>query len=143
MDVRRHPGSRRMPHFARDALAERLPYLHLAELGGRRRPAPESPNGAWQNASFRGYADHMASEEFRSGLARLEQAASEHTCAVMCAEGLWWRCHRRLLADALLVCGWDVRHIAPDGRASAHELPDFAVVEDGALSYPPRQGELL
>jgi uncharacterized protein (DUF488 family) len=144
-DVRQHPGSRRMPHFSRESLERELPipYVHLPELGGRRRPRPDSPNSGWEVEAFRGYADHMGSDEFAAGLRRLEALAGERRTAIMCAEGLWWRCHRRLVADALTVRGWRVLHVAPDGRATEHALPDFAVVADGRLSYPPAQGELL
>jgi uncharacterized protein (DUF488 family) len=143
-DVRRHPGSRRHPHFASDALAASLPargieYRHLPALGGRRRPAPGSPNDGWEHASFRAYADHLGSEEFAGGLAELEALARERPAAVMCAEAMWWRCHRRLVADVLTVRGWTVCHIAPGGALSEHELPEFAVVEGERLSYPAPQ----
>ena len=146
-DVRRSPGSRRHPHFAREALARWLPaagiaYTHLTELGGRRRSAAGSVNGGWEVPAFQAYADHMASAEFARGLARLEAQAREHATAVMCAEGPWWRCHRRLIADALLVRGWDVRHVMFDGREVEHELPPFAVVRGMAITYPPRQAAL-
>jgi uncharacterized protein (DUF488 family) len=146
-DVRMHPGSRRMPHFGADALAEALAgreigYLHLRELGGRRRPQANSPNGAWESDAFRGYADHMASAEFAAGLERLEAAARARRTAVMCAEAPWWRCHRRLLADVLAVRGWDVRHLMPDGVTRPHELPPFAVEDRGRVLYPPAQGSL-
>jgi ferredoxin len=105
-DVRTHPGSRRMPWFNRASLARELPahglrYVHLPQLGGRRRPSGDSPNGGWRVEGFRGYADHMASAEFRAGLEALQELARKRTTAVMCAEGLWWRCHRRLVSDAL------------------------------------------
>ena len=146
-DVRRHPGSRRLPHFNREVLERELPasgiaYEHLPELGGHRRPRPDSANSGWDAGGFRGYADHMDSEEFATGLERLEALAAERRTVVMCAEGLWWRCHRRLIADALVARGWRMRHIAPDGRLTDHELPAFAVVEGGRVSYPPAQGEL-
>ena len=143
-DVRRHPGSRRHPQFASHTLAASLPargllYAHLPQLGGRRTPAADSPNDGWENASFRAYADHLASEEFASGLAELEALARERPTAVMCAEGLWWRCHRRLVADVLTVRGWTVCHIAPGGALSEHALPDFAVVEGTQITYPAPQ----
>jgi uncharacterized protein (DUF488 family) len=100
---------------------------------------PGSPNGGWEVAAFQGYADHMASEEFARGLARLETWARDRSVAVMCAEAPWWRCHRRLLADALVVRGWSVRHILGPERAPEHELTEFAHVEDGRLTYPPAQ----
>jgi uncharacterized protein (DUF488 family) len=140
-DVRRFPGSKRLPHFNAEALRASLPadsirYVHLPELGGRRSRVPDSPNGGWENAAFQGYADHMASEEFARGLARLEELAAAEPTAVMCAEAPWWRCHRRLVADALLVRGWSVRHILTEGRAPEHELTEFAQVEDGRIVYP-------
>jgi len=141
-DVRAYPRSRRHPHFDRDAIEEWLPvaYRHLPALGGRRSPSPDSPNAGWENAAFRAYADHMATAEFAAGLAELEAQADERTAAVMCAEGLWWRCHRRLVADALTARGWAVDHVAPDGRLTRHELPAFAHVgEDGAVTYPAPQ----
>jgi uncharacterized protein (DUF488 family) len=147
-DVRRYPGSRRSPWFAREALAASLPgegieYVHLEPLGGRRSVVPGSPNGGWDNAAFQAYADHMATPEFAAGLAQLERLARRRATAVMCAEATWWRCHRRLIADALVVRGWTVRHIGPDGGLTDHELTDFAVVEPGTLTYPPVQTELL
>jgi uncharacterized protein (DUF488 family) len=143
-DVRRYPGSRRFPWFGAESLADTLPengvsYLHLPELGGRRSRTPESPNGGWENAAFQGYADWMGTPEFAAGLARLEAAARAAPTAVMCAEAQWWRCHRRLVADALVVRGWRVCHVASDGRMTAHELTPFAVVAGGRLTYPPPQ----
>jgi uncharacterized protein (DUF488 family) len=147
-DVRRYPASRRNPQFAALALEETLPaqgitYAHLEALGGRREPVPRSPNRGWENEGFRGYADHMATPEFAAGLTGLESLAAALPTAIMCAEGDWHRCHRRLLADALVVRGWGVVHIAPDGELSDHRLTDFAVVERGTITYPPNQGELL
>jgi uncharacterized protein (DUF488 family) len=147
-DVRRYPGSRRQPHFERSALAGvllevGLGYRWLGEaLGGRRKPRPDSPNGGWESDQFRGYADHMASEEFSAGLAELEDLAREQRVAVMCAEAWWVRCHRRLIADALTARGWRVLHLAANGRIEKHELTDFAVVEDGVVSYPEVQTSL-
>ena len=143
-DVRRWPRSRRHPQYDDDALAVELPlrgiaYDHLPGLGGRRRPRPDSPNDGWEHEAFRGYADHLASAEFAAGLARLERLCAQRPTAAMCAEAPWWRCHRRLVADALLVRGWEVLHVTPDGRLARHELPDFAVVEDGRLTYPAPQ----
>jgi uncharacterized protein (DUF488 family) len=139
-DVRRFPRSRRHPHFNAEVLAEALPgYEQFPSLGGRRRPVPDSVNDGWEVEAFRGYADHMASAEFLSGLARLEELAASVPTAVMCAEAPWWRCHRRLVADALLVRGWEVCHIGPDGRLVAHEVPDFAVVDGVEIRYPAPQ----
>src|SRR4051812_32037211 len=147
-DVRRYPGSRRQPHFERTALAAVLleagiGYRWLGEtLGGRRKPTPDSVNGAWESDQFRGYADHMASEEFGAGLAELEDLARGQRVAVMCAEAWGVRCHRRLIADALTARGWRVLHLGANGRLEQHELPDFAVVEDGAVTYPEAQTSL-
>jgi uncharacterized protein (DUF488 family) len=147
VDVRRYPGSRRLPWFSKDALARELPpeqvhYVHLPDLGGRRRPAPGSPNGAWRVEGFRGYADHMAGREFAAALETLEELARERATAMMCAEGLWWRCHRRLVSDALTVRGWEVVHIGVDGRETIHELTPFAVIDSERLTYPPAQASL-
>lgn len=147
LDVRRHPGSRRMPHFASAALERSLgeagmAYLHLPELGGRRRPVPGSPNAGWQNESFRGYADHMGSEEFERGLERAMDEATRRRACLMCAEAPWWRCHRRLVADALVVRGWRVLHVSGTNEPAPHELTDFAVVRGTRVSYPPAQGKL-
>jgi len=130
-DVQRFPGSRRHPQFASASLAQTLPQakigcLHLSELGGRRAPRADSPNTAWRNDSFRGYADHLPSHEFTVGLSRLEAMAAANRTAIMCAEAVWWRCHRRLLADVLLPRGWSVRQVMPDGRLVVHELSPIA-----------------
>jgi uncharacterized protein (DUF488 family) len=147
VDVRAHPGSRRMPHFGSGALERSLAaagigYRHAPELGGRRRPLPDSPNGAWQNRQFQGYADHMAGEEFRHGLDGVAGAARERRSVLMCAEAAWWGCHRRLVADALTVRGWRVLHVTRPAAPSEHELTEFAVTEGDGLTYPPRQGSL-
>jgi len=141
-DVRRYPGSRRLPWFGRESLQAALGerYVHLPELGGRRQPVDGSPNSGWRNPQFQGYADHMAGGEFATGVERL--LCLERPVAAMCAEGPWWRCHRRLLADALVARGIAVEHVMPDGRRSAHELTSFAVVEGGRISYPPLQRTL-
>lgn len=147
-DVRAFPSSRRHPQFNRTALPRWLPeagvgYVHLRQLGGRRAPVPGSPNGGWREPGFRGYADYMSSSEFAAGLDRVEVLARERPTAIMCAEALWWRCHRRLIADALTVRGWRVEHLGVGAGQAIHELPAFAVVEHGtALSYPPSQSSL-
>jgi uncharacterized protein (DUF488 family) len=148
IDVRSVPRSRRHPHFDGEALAHVLPahgihYTHERSLGGFRRPRAESPNRGWEHEAFQGYADHMASDEFRAGLERLQARAQERVACVMCAEAQWWRCHRRLLADALLVAGWRVLHLGLGGEPIEHELTPFAVrAMDGAITYPPAQTEL-
>jgi uncharacterized protein (DUF488 family) len=141
-DIRTVPRSRRQPHFDTDTLAVSLPergmaYVHLARLGGWRRTGEDSPNGGWRNVSFRGYADYAMGAEFADGLAQLRRLAAAGRTAMMCSEALWWRCHRRLVADHLVVAGDTVCHIGSDGRASAHELTPFAAVgDDGRITYP-------
>ncbi|HUO74164.1 MAG TPA: DUF488 domain-containing protein [Solirubrobacteraceae bacterium] len=145
VDVRAYPSSRRHPQFNAGALAEWLPaagirYVHSPQLGGRRRPQDRSKNAGWREQAFQAYADHMTSAEFADGLNLLEQLATNRPTAVMCAEALWWRCHRRLIADALTARGWRVTHLGVDALRGVHELPDFAVVHpDGRLTYPPPQ----
>jgi len=147
-DVRRFPSSRRLPHFNASALERSLAgagieYVMLGqELGGRRQPVPDSPNGGWRVGGFRGYADHMATPEFERGLEALEALAAERHAAFMCAEGPWWRCHRQLIADALLARGWAVDHVMPDGRLEPHRLTPFAVRDGERLTYPPEQPTL-
>lgn len=147
VDVRSFPGSRRHPQFARGALARALPeygieYRHEPALGGFRQPVTDSSNGGWKQAAFRGYADHMNSPEYRAALERLQALGRTRRTCVMCAEAQWWRCHRRLIADSLVIRGWSVRHL---GLATAyeHQLTPFAVVgPDHTLTYPPLQPEL-
>ena len=133
-----------MPRFNRERLSRDLPaygiaYVHLPRLGGRRAPSSSRANAGWRVAGFRGYADYMASRDFEAGLEELAALASRRTTAMMCAEALWWRCHRRLVSDALTVRGWEVVHLAPMGRATTHELTPFAVVDvAGMPTYPPR-----
>ena len=147
-DVRAFPSSRRHPQFNRDALAAWLgaagiAYRHMPSLGGRRSPVPGSENGGWREAAFQGYADHMRSPEFRNALAGLEATARETPTAIMCAEAVWWRCHRRLIADALVARGWRVEHLGIGEGRAVHELTEFAVAgPEGALTYPPAQGAL-
>jgi uncharacterized protein (DUF488 family) len=145
-DVRRYPASRRHPQFNAQELAAALPaegiaYEHFEALGGRRSRRRDSPNDGWTEAGFQGYADWMGEPAFQEALARLGVLAQRRRTTVMCAEGVWWRCHRRLIADALVVRGWTVAHILPNGLTAEHELTPFAVVgDDGALSYPAPQG---
>jgi len=139
-DVRSAPGSRRHPQFGRSALASSLAevgieYVHLRGLGGRRDAAPGSPHVALQVEAFRAYADHMASAEFAADYARLGAIARERATAFMCAETLWWRCHRRLLSDRLVADGWDVVHLLTPGKREPHRMWDVARVVDGRLVY--------
>ncbi|MGH2492140.1 MAG: DUF488 family protein [Candidatus Limnocylindria bacterium] len=139
-DVRSAPGSRRHPQFGQSALASSLAaadieYVHLPGLGGRRDAAPGSPHVALKLDAFRGYADHMASAEFATDYARLTTIARERNTAFMCAETLWWRCHRRMLSDRLAADGWDVVHLLTPGKSELHRMWDVARVIDGRLVY--------
>ena len=148
-DVRRFPGSRRWPHFAGEALrqslaAQAIDYEWMPELGGRREPLPDSPNTAWRNAGFRGYADYMATDDFAIGLARLASMAEGLRTAIMCAEAVWWRCHRGLIADALRWSGFEVCHIMGPGALIAHPYTTAARIEGGLLTYAkPAQPSLF
>ena len=144
-DIRAIPRSRRHPHFGREALDARLreegiAYRHFPALGGLRKPRPDSPNGAWKNASFRGYADYMGTPAFEAGLDALLEFAGGRRVAAMCAEAVWWQCHRMLVSDALVARGIDVAHIMSQrGSSSAqpHRLTPFAHVgADRQVSYP-------
>jgi uncharacterized protein (DUF488 family) len=149
VDVRRYPGSRRHPHFASEAMATWLPehgiaYTWMPALGGRRKPDPGSPNTGLRNEQFRAYADHMATDEFRTGVDALLAFAGGREVAVMCAESVWWRCHRRLLSDHLvLVDEVPVEHVFHDGRVVEHPPTPEADREGDHLVYPPRQLGLL
>jgi uncharacterized protein (DUF488 family) len=140
-DVRTVPRSARHPQFSKEALAGFLAdhgigYRHFPDLGGLRKPRRDSVNTGWRHPSFRGYADYMQTEGFRSALAALEEFSAALPTAVMCAEAVWWQCHRRLLADALLVRGVPVRHILSAGPPKPHELSEFARVTGGSVIYP-------
>ena len=145
-DVRRFPASRAHPQFHGQALAESLAaagigYQHFPQLGGRRKERlNNSPNTAWRVEAFNAYADHLQSAEARAGWDELVTLARQRRVAVMCAEALPWQCHRRILADAFLAQGWTVLDIMPAGTTRTHELPPFAKVCDGAVTYP---GETL
>ena len=147
-DVRLLPGSKRYPHFNSDVLAASLTssgigYEHFRELGGRRRPRPDSPNNAWRNDAFRGYADHMETPEFEAGVARLLASSGEiGPTAMMCAEAVWWRCHRGLVSDYLKVRGIEVLHIMDAKKADPHPWTSAAKVVDGRLSYAAHADEL-
>lgn len=142
VDVRRFPASRRHPQFGRQALAaalaaEGISYAHEPDLGGRREPVADSPNTAWGVAGFRGYADHMTTEGFRQALARVRVVAARERVAVMCAEALPSRCHRQLIADALVAVGVEVRHIIDHGAPETHVLHPAAVAGGvGDITYP-------
>jgi uncharacterized protein (DUF488 family) len=140
IDVRSFPGSRRLPQFNRDALAASLrelgiEYRHEPRLGGRRRPRADSHNTGWKNASFRAYADHMETEEFRRGVEELLEVAASERTAVMCAEAVWWRCHRSLIADYLKAEGHTVLHIMDRYQPKEHSFTSAAWIVKGKLSY--------
>ena len=154
-DVRRFPGSRRHPQFGQGALAASLAdatigYTHLPTLGGRRTSPPlplgegrdggtlrpASPNSAWRVAAFAAYADYMLTDDFARALAELKSFAENSRTAIMCAEALPWQCHRRLIADQLIAEGWQVLDIIGPHNTKPHELPDFAVVTGGQVTYP-------
>jgi uncharacterized protein (DUF488 family) len=153
-DVRMYPGSKRYPQFGREALAKSLNeagirYEHFPELGGRRKPKPDSKNTAWRNEMFRGYADYMETEDFRNGIARLLDLAektgptaqptsstrSVAGVAIMCAEAVWWRCHRSLISDYLKARGFEVLHILDSKKVEPHPFTSAARIVDGELSY--------
>lgn len=149
-DVRAHPGSRRNPQFGSDAMAHWLPehgvaYRHFASLGGRRRrQADVDPdlNAAWQNASFKNYADYTQTDEYRCGIDELTELAATRRVAIMCGEPMPWRCHRLLIANTLTVQGWTVRHLMAGGTTREHVLGQWGAapaVDDGRVTYPPSE----
>jgi len=140
VDVRSFPGSRRYPQYGRAALeaslgARGIAYYWMPALGGRRRASPDSPNTAWRNAAFRGYADYMGTPEFALGLQQLLEVASKSRTVIMCAEALWWRCHRALIADAICVRGIEVVHIIDGQHEAVHPMTSAARIVQGKLSY--------
>lgn len=141
VDVRTVPRSRHNPQFNTEALAQSLAeaglgYVHAPGLGGLRRARADSPNGGWRNASFRGYADYMQTAEFARSLGEVIDLAQSHRIVLMCAEAVPWRCHRSLIADALLLRGFRVEHILSATRRQLHTLTPFARVSGGTITYP-------
>ena len=141
-DVRRHAGSRKHPQYGPEQLpaglaAAGIEYVSIPELGGRRRPQPDSPNTIWRNPSFQGYADHMNSEEYARGIERLLRIAVGQRAALLCSEAVWWRCHRALIADDLKAAGARVLHIMAPGKTTEHPYTAAATVENGRLRYGP------
>src|ERR1700720_4107388 len=143
-DVRSLPGSKRYPQYNKETLADSLGkleirYEHFPELGGRRKAKPDSKNTAWRNESFRGYADYMETEDFRIGIARLVDLVDQSgPSAIMCAEAVWWRCHRSLISDYLKALGVEVIHIHDRGKVEPHPFTSAAQIVNGELSYRPR-----
>jgi len=140
VDIRNYPGSRRYPHFNKEALEISLPsndinYIHLKELGGRRKPVEGSTNTAWRNSAFRGYADYMETDEFKKAINKLELLAEKQSTAYMCSEAVWWSCHRALVSDYLKWKGWVVMHIMNQQKATEHPYTKPASVVNGILRY--------
>ena len=165
-DVRSLPGSKRYPQFNREALAESLNahgirYEHFPELGGRRKPNADSRNTTWRNASFRGYADYMETEQFHKGVERLlafarndglgsrrndrdgSETVTPWRAAIMCAEAVWWRCHRALISDYLKTRGIEVMHILDANKVEPHPFTSAAHIVDGSLSYASEDDRLI
>ena len=149
-DIRRFAGSRRHPQLSAEAMAQALPdlgiqYVPMPALGGRRRPLPDSPNVAWRSDSFRGYADYMQTVGYRDACDRLAALAADTPTAIMCAEAVWWRCHRALIADDLKSRGWEVIHLLGLGHGAEHPYTRAARIVDGRLDYsaPAPQAELF
>lgn len=139
-DIRSYPGSRRYPQFNKESLAISLPennlqYIHIKELGGRRKVNPDSKNTAWRHPAFRGYADYMETPEFQQGIEELEALALKQRTAYMCSEAVWWRCHRSMVSDYLKVKGWNVMHIMAVGKEEEHPYTAPARIINGELSY--------
>ena len=140
VDVRNFPGSRKFPHFNKEAMETSLPphnikYVHIKSLGGRRKGNPGSVNTGWRSLAFRAYADYMETPEFKDGVDELIRLASNYRTAYMCSEAVWWRCHRSLVSDYLKVRGWKVMHITAIGKATEHPYTQPAKIVNGTLNY--------
>lgn len=141
-DIRSYPGSRKFPHFNKEALEISLPqtniqYVHLKDLGGRRKVNPDSKNTAWRHAAFRGYADYMQTSAFKDAIKELIKRALKQPTAYMCSEAVWWRCHRALVSDYLKAQGWKVMHIMGVNKAEEHPYTAPARIVNGKLNYEP------
>ncbi|MFL5747903.1 MAG: DUF488 family protein, partial [Niastella sp.] len=139
-DIRSYPGSRKFPQFNKEALEISLPqtdiqYVHLKDLGGRRKADPDSKNTAWRHAAFRGYADYMETSAFKDGIKELIKSALSQQTAYMCSEAVWWRCHRSLISDYLKAQGWKVMHIMSISKAVEHPYTAPARIINGKLTY--------
>lgn len=140
IDIRRFPGSRKYPWFNKESLEDVLSennigYIHLEELGGRRKVRPDSVNNRWQNISFQGYADYMQTTEFETGVKKLQKTALKNITAFMCSEALWWRCHRSMVSDYLKAKGWNVIHIMGIGKVEEHHYTSPARIINGNVLY--------
>lgn len=145
-DVRQFPGSRRYPQFNSENLSASLAdngieYFHFLELGGRRKVSPDSPNTAWRHPAFRGYADYMMTDQFRDGILRLLAMAEKKRTAIMCAEAVWWRCHRSMISDYLKAYGHKVIHILSKGKTEVHPFTSAASIVNGKLTYTATEKE--
>lgn len=146
VDVRSYPGSRKFPQFNKENLQESIPaagitYLHIRELGGRRKVDPESKNTAWRHPAFRGYADYMETPYFKEGMDALTALAKKNRVAYMCSEAVWWRCHRSMISDYLKAEGWKVMHIMAEGKEQEHPYTSAASLVDGELNYESTEAE--
>lgn len=140
VDIRSLPGSRKFPQFNKESLAITLDeagiqYMHLAELGGRRKVKKDSKNNRWRNDSFKGYADYMETQAFENAIVRLEEIALDQTTAYMCSEAVWWRCHRSMVSDYLKAKNWTVLHIMAIGKVQEHHYTEPAIIVDGNVVY--------
>ncbi len=140
VDIRMFPGSKKYPHFNKPELErslakENIRYLHLIDLGGRRKANKDSKNTAWRHPAFRAYADYMETENFQHGISKLVEAGLKYNTAYMCSEAVWWSCHRSLVSDYLKSIGWEVLHIMDVGKAKEHPYTSAARIIDGKLSY--------
>lgn len=145
-DIRSFPGSRKFPQYNKEALGVSLPqnniqYIHLKNLGGRRKVNPDSKNTAWRHVSFRGYADYMETDAFKEGINELEKIAVKLRTVYMCSEAVWWRCHRSMVSDYLKVQGWKVMHIMSIGKEEEHPYTSPARIVNGKLSYEKEMEE--
>ena len=147
-DIRSYPGSKRFPHFNKEALQKTLPeqgiaYQHFPALGGRRKTSKDSKNTAWKNTAFRGYADYMETDDFKNAITELEAAAQKQTTAYMCSEAVWWSCHRSLVSDHLKLKGWKVIHIMGENKSQEHPYTSPAKIVNGKLSYAAGQMDIF
>jgi len=139
-DIRSYPGSRKFPQFNKESLQTTLPqnkieYIHLKNLGGRRKANPDSKNTTWRHLAFRAYADYMQTNDFKEGIKELEVIALKKRTAYMCSEAVWWRCHRSMVSDYLKAHGWKVMHIMAVGKEQEHPFTAPARIENGELTY--------
>ncbi len=139
-DIRSFPGSRKFPQFNKEALEISLPqsniqYVHLKDLGGRRKANPDSKNTGWRHIAFRSYADYMETDSFKDGIKELEKIAVKQRTAYMCSEAVWWRCHRSMVSDYLKLHGWKVMHIMGIGKETEHPYTAPARIVNGELNY--------